>query len=302
MLSSSAEGGLEATFLPDAGMVCCALRHRDQELLGRRGGVEHYVAAHSTMGIPLLHPWANRLTERRFELGGRIVDLDRAAELVAVDPNGLPIHGLLAGHRGWRVDVEEADRAGARLLASFDFARDPQLIAAFPFPHELEMAVTLSGPTLEIATALTATGGEPVPVSFGYHPYLKLPGVPREQWQVKLPVSSHIVVDPRMIPTGGREPAIGVEPGPLAHRTFDDGYAEIAPDTRFRVSGGGRRIELAFEEGYPIAVLYAPEDDEVICFEPMTAPTNALVSGEDLRWVQPGRKWTSRFSISVASE
>ena len=94
---------LEATFVPKAGMVCSSLRHRGEELLGQRGGLEAYVAERSTMGIPLLHPWANRLGERRFEVAGSEVDLDAAEPPPSTDPQGLPIHGLLAAASGWEV-------------------------------------------------------------------------------------------------------------------------------------------------------------------------------------------------------
>ena len=74
-LATPGRGGIEATFVPDAGMVGCSLRHREEELLGQRGGVRAYVAERSTMGIPLLYPWANRLTQRRFSVADRDVDL-----------------------------------------------------------------------------------------------------------------------------------------------------------------------------------------------------------------------------------
>ena len=45
------------------------------------------------------------------------------------------------------------------------------------------------------------------------------------------------------------------------------------------LAGGGRRIELAFLSGFPYAQVFAPAEDAVVAFEPMTAPTNALVSG-----------------------
>ena len=56
---------------------------------------------------------------------------------------------------------------------------------------------------------------------------------------------------------------------------------------------------MAFERSFDVAVVYAPPDDDVICFEPMTAPTNALVSGERLALVAPGEEYNARFSISV---
>src|SRR6266498_5183923 len=89
---SAPAAGLEATFVPDAGMVGCSLVHRGAELLGQRGGLAAYVKTRSTMGIPLLHPWANRLGARRFEIAGRQVDLDSADPPPSTDPNGLPIH------------------------------------------------------------------------------------------------------------------------------------------------------------------------------------------------------------------
>lgn len=287
---------LVATYVPAAGMVCASLTHRGEELLGQRGGLERYVETRGTMGIPLLHPWANRLAADRVEVGGRVVDVTPAGAAAARDPNGLPIHGLLSAHPGWEV----AEATDGRLRASFDFAAQADLLAAFPFPHELEMDVTLHGTTLRVATALRATGDVAVPVSFGYHPYFTLPGAERQAWEVQLPVREHLVVDDRMIPTGEREAPQGAHDGPLGDRTFDDGYT-VAEGARFALAGGGRRIEVTFEEGYPIAVVYAPDDDDVVCFEPMTAPTNALGSGEGLRTVAPGETFRAVFSVTVGS-
>ena len=52
---------LEAMFVPGAGMLCCSLRHRGEELLAQNAGVGAYARQGKTMGIPLLYPWANRL-------------------------------------------------------------------------------------------------------------------------------------------------------------------------------------------------------------------------------------------------
>ena len=89
-------GDLEATWVPAAGMVGASLRHRGDELLGQRGGLAAYVERGSTFGIPLLHPWANRLGAGRFGVAGREVHLPARAAPVRRDEHGLPIHGLLA--------------------------------------------------------------------------------------------------------------------------------------------------------------------------------------------------------------
>ena len=64
---SDEESGLEATFVPGAGMLCCSLRHRGEELLAQNDGVDAYARQGKTMGIPLLYPWANRLAGLRLQ-------------------------------------------------------------------------------------------------------------------------------------------------------------------------------------------------------------------------------------------
>jgi galactose mutarotase-like enzyme len=109
-------------------------------------------------------------------------------------------------------------------------------------------------------------------------------------------VREQVVLDSEQLPTGDLEPA-DVAAGPLGSRTFDDEFA--APAQPFVLAGGGRRIEVSFDRGYPYAQVYAPDDDDVIAFEPMTAPTNTLVSGQGLNLLQPGESYEAAFSITV---
>lgn len=283
-------GELEATFVPEIGMVGSSLRHRGEELLGQVGGLEKYAQRGSSFALPLLHPWANRLDGMRY---GQ-VELDPERSPIHFEENGLPIHGLLSGSPHW----ELVEQGGADLTARFSFDR-PELLAAFPYPHELTVAVTLTTSTLRVETTLRPTGVTAVPVSFGYHPYLTLPGVAREDFRVAMPVSERAVLDDRGIPTGASDP-VALEAGPLGEQTFDDLFTDIAPGAAFALEGGGRRIEVLFEEGYPFAQVFAPDGNDFICYEPMTAPTNALVTGDALRRVEPGAEFGARFSIRVS--
>ena len=287
-------GDLEAAYVPDAGMVCASLRHAGAELLGQRGGLEAYRERGSTFGIPLLHPWANRLSAFDVELLGRRMRL-AGSPLVRIDEHGLPIHGLLAASPRWRVIEHARDRVRAAL--DFD---ERGLLDAFPFPHVLELDAHLAPDSLTVRTTVIATGDGAVPLAFGYHPYVTLPGVPRERWEVSLPVRRRLLLDERGIPTGATEP---VEPfhGAIGGRAWDDCFAELVPGEPFALAGGGRRIEVAFCEGYPVAQVFAPPGKELICFEPMTAPTNALVTGDGLRTVAPGERATARFAVRVVT-
>jgi galactose mutarotase-like enzyme len=298
-LESDARGGLVAVFVPEAGMICCSLKHRGEELLGQRAGLRAYVDHYSTMGIPFLHPWANRLGAARFELAGREVDLTLPDLPLKHDDAGLPMHGLLPAAAGWRVDRHAELEHGGVLAASFDFAVYPHLLEAFPFPHLVEIEATLVEGSLEIATSLTATGDVAVPIAFGFHPYLCLPGVPRAEWLLEAPVHERVVLDERGLPTGAHEP-IAIEPGPLGGRTYDDAFHAPSPGTAFALTGPDRRLELRFDSGYPFTQIFAPAGLDAIAIEPMTAPTNALLSaGPELTFVPPGETFGATFSISV---
>jgi aldose 1-epimerase len=293
-----AGGPLQATFLPSLGMVCSSLLHQGDELLDLRGGPAEYAEHGSTFGIPLLHPWANRLSDWRYDAGGGHVELDRRWSVVQRDSvSGLPIHGLLAASRDWTVtDAQEQS-----LTAVLDFGAHHDLLLAFPFPHSLEFHAAIDAARLSIRLTVTPTSPKRVPISFGFHPYLRLPGSDRRTWELELPVRRRATLDSRGIPNGTSQ---SVEPdrlsGPLADRVFDDCFDQLVPaPTIFAVSDERRRIGVEFVSGYTVAQVYAPAASQFICFEPMTAPVDALKHGRGLRWADPGGNFFAEFAVSV---
>jgi galactose mutarotase-like enzyme len=291
-------GDLEATFVPSLGMVATSLRHRGEELLGQREGLRAYADRGATMGIPILHPWANRLAGDEYAVDGRRVRLPADAALVRREEHGLAIHGLLAASPHWRCEPRPSDGGRARLSAELDFAAHEELMAGFPFAHRLALDVALDPESLTIQATVRATGTARVPVAFGFHPYLRLPGLARADWTVSLPARRLLITDERGIPTGATAPAAPFD-GPLDGRTYDDGFDDLPPRPSFVLQGGGRRVSVAFLSGFPVAQVFAPPGEDVICFEPMTAPTNALVTGRDLPLVAPGESYAAAFEIRV---
>jgi galactose mutarotase-like enzyme len=283
---------LEAQFVPDAGMIGISLTDSGVELLGQRHGLDAYVAAGKTMGIPILYPWANRLGANTYTAEGTTVTLTAGQHGVRTDPNGLPIHGVLAAYPNWRVTHESANE----LTAEVDFG-DQDLLASFPFPHRLALTVTLFERTLRLRTSVTPSADRAVPLCFGFHPYLQLPDVPRDHWIIETPPLRHLKLDRQGLPTGetARQPA---STEPLGDKVFDDGYDEVAEGAVFAVSGGGRRVEVHFELGYAAAQIFAPSSESVVCFEPMTAPTDALRRG-GYPTAEPGGWGVAQFSIRV---
>jgi aldose 1-epimerase len=285
---------LEAQFVPDAGMIGVSLTDSGVQLLGQRHGLDAYVADGKTMGIPILYPWANRLGANTYTAENATVTLTPGSNGVRPDPNGLPIHGVLAAYPRWRVTVASANE----LTAELDFGADPNLLASFPYPHLLALTVRLTDQNVTVRTAVTPTGDQAVPLCFGFHPYLQLPGARRDQWVIETPPLRHLHLDGRGLPTGEttRQQASAEQ---LSGKSFDEAYDEVPDGAVFAVSGAGRRLEVHFECGYPAAQIFAPPAENVVCFEPMAAPTDALRCGS-YRSARPGESAVAQFSIRAS--
>jgi aldose 1-epimerase len=165
----------------------------------------------------------------------------------------------------------------------------------------LAVSVQLADRTLTVHTTVSATGDAAVPLCFGFHPYLHLPDAPRSEWVIEAPPLRHLALDERGLPTGESEPQPPLREA-LGNKGFDDAFDQVGDGAVFAVSGGGRRVEVHFEQGYPATQIFAPLGEEpekkVVCFEPMTAPTDALRRG-GYRCAGPGDPAVAEFSIRV---
>jgi galactose mutarotase-like enzyme len=286
------DGSTTATYVPEANMLCASLKVDSVERLDQRKGVEAYATSGSTMGIPLLYPWANRLGARSFDAASMHVEIPDDPGRIHVDETGTPIHGVIPA----LMPFDASTPTEGTITGTLSWTSD-ELLALFPFAHELELTATVEHHALSVATTVTAAHGNPVPVSFGFHPYLKLLGAPRTEWTVELPSCNALTLDERMLPTGERKPH-QEQTLRLAEHAFDNAYELTTEQARFRASADAQRITVEFETGYRFAQVFSPRDADFVCFEPMTATGNALVSGDGLRVLEPGEQARAAFRIS----
>lgn len=309
--------------IPDAGMVASSFTVRGHELLGQRQGLAGYIERGKTFGIPLLAPWANRLSGPVYTVCDTTVDVSGVPG-VGTDANGLPIHGLLAGTQGWHVSeagiADPRDSAGMQALdaeAVLDFDDRRPEFPAFPFAHRLQVRYRLivappeSVPALgwqlrlEVRTVISPTGPDPVPIAFGWHPYFQVPWVAREEWEVAIPFTRHAALDDRCVPTG----MVTTEPAtrePLGSVTYDDLYTDVPDLARVHIgfscpasAGPSGQLVVEYTSGYPYAILYAPDSDPVIAVEPMAAPTDPFGGAFPVRTVEPGSDFAATWAVEV---
>jgi galactose mutarotase-like enzyme len=287
-------GEREATFIPGCGMACESVRHRGDDYVAWPRPLAELRAGRMT-AVPLVHPWGNRLEHRRYRVGRREVDLSSVD--LPTDPNGLPIHGNLRGAT-FEITRAEATTRGAHLAARLDYGARPDLLRAFPFPHVVTIDARLGERGLRLTTTIEPTGRAAVPISFCWHPYLRIHGAPRREWDLRWPACERLLVDDRVLPTGEAvsQPA---EHTPLGRRTFDDHY-RLRRDRRFSLAARDRMVELQFGPTYPFAQLFVPARGDFAAIEPMTATIDAL-GRRRTPMVAPGDRFRAWFTIEPRS-
>ena len=294
---------MEVSIATSVGNIAYDMQVNGKPILLRPSAtLSEWKAKPSQAGIPFLAPWANRLDTDSYWANGRKYLLNPDAAALRRDGNGLAIHGLLLFASDWQVTVRKADDQGAEVTSRLDFWKHPEWMAQFPFAHSIEMTYRLAGGVLEVRTAIENHSREPMPLCIGFHPWYQIPDCPRDRWKVHVPVRDHYTLSDKFIPTGETTPVQLPDPTPLAGRQLDDVFGGVNSSDEFWVEGNGARISVRYGSKYPIAVVYAPQAKNVICFEPMTAVTNAfnlahagLYGG--LESIQPGERWVESFWI-----
>ena len=260
-------------------------------------------------GVPFLWPWANRIDGLSYWVNGKKYAINTELGNVRVGPVPTPIHGLLVSAEQWKVIRAEAGPTEAVVTSRIELWREPAMMAQFPFANAVTTSYRLKEGILEVETVVENLSSEPLPVSLGFHPYFQVNDAPRDEWKVRLPAREKFVLNERLIPTGEKIANPFADPQPLKGVALDDVFGSLVRDAdgwaRFRLEGARESVTVEYGESYPVAVVYAPPGRGFVCFEPMSAPTNAFNAAhdgwfKDLPVVAPGGVWKGVFRVVPA--
>jgi aldose 1-epimerase len=306
---ADAARGIEVSVVPSIGNRAYEMLVRGENILYSPSGDPSALQTDWHLnGIPFLAPWANRMPGG-FHANGKYYRFNSGSNSIRLDPNGIPIHGMLTSSPFWEVVDLGADSESAHVTSRLEFWRYPDLLANWPFAHEYLMTYRLADGVLETAVTLINRSSEPMPVAVGFHPYFQLPGIPLEEAIAHIPVGRHIATDGFLVATGETTPVSFTDGVCLNQHRFDDGYTGLlrSPDGRavFSVEARGKKIEVAFGPRYGVAIVYAPLGQNFICFEPMSAITNGINLAHEgkygeLQTVAPGGTWEESFWIGAS--
>ncbi len=255
------------------------------------------------LGIPYLGPWANRLSEDAFFANGKRYRLNPDVFDLHRDSEGLSIHGLLLFAEGWEVVSVQSGDDCAEVTSRLEFWKHPEWMSQFPFAHTIEMTHRLSHGVLEVRVAVHNLSVDTMPLVIGFHPWYQITDAPRDEWRVHVPVRTRYQLSQKTVPTGKAEAVTLPDSFSLAEHRLDDVFGGVRHQDEFTVEGKSQKIAIRFGPKYPVAIVFAPSNRPVICFEPMSGVTNGFNLHHagmypELQSVAPGAVWMESFWIT----
>ncbi len=249
-----------------------------------------------------LAPWPNRLRDGRWTLEGEELQLP-----VSEPGQGNAIHGLVRWVN-WAVEARD-DR---RVVLGYRLAAQP----GYPFTVHFTAEYAVDGDSGLTATLTARTlGSRAAHVALGIHPYLRAGTEFVDECSLHIPARTFLVTDDRGIPIATK-PVDGTaydfrDPHTIGDTVVDTCYTDLLPSddgrTTVRLAApDGTATELWTEDPAAWIQVYTGDTLEHsrrrqgLAVEPMTAPGNALATGEGVAVVEPGDSLAMVWGVSAA--
>ncbi len=299
--------GAKAKIMVDRGFNCfsfCPLvAGKPVELLWTMPNFEADGDRPTRSGIPILFPFAGRLSGTSFKFNDREIPLQ-------IDPHhGYALHGFVY-NRVWRVIAQGPASVTGEFQASID---DPELLKRWPADFRIRVCYELEGTELRTSISVDNPGREPLPFGLGAHGYFRVPlgsGASPDSCRISIPAESYWELD-KMLPTGRKPPATGAygvsDPVPFGEMKLDDVFTDLqstAGKVTCRIDDPttARRLDVVFDDSFRECVVFNPPHREAVCIEPYTCAPDAFALAErgidaGLRILAPGESFAARVDM-----
>ncbi len=247
----------------------------------------------------LLAPWPNRIRDGRYTFDGQELQLP----LTEPDRHNAS-HGLVRWS-AWSIEELTAHSVSLTLRVMAQ--------PGYPWTLDLHALYDLSADGLTMTLSATNLSASRAPYASGAHPYLSTGDGPVDDWELTLPCETRLLVDGQLIPSGRddvRDTDLDFRMArPIGSTSLDTAFTGLARDSsgraqvvvRDRRTGAG--TVLWVDEHHRWLQLFTGDAlprraRESLAVEPMTAPPNAFVTGEDLVVLSPAGQDGDQHSVS----
>lgn len=250
----------------------------------------------------VLFPWPNRTQDGRFSFSGETHQLE-----ITEPALGNASHGLVR-----RREFDLLDVGAAHVEQAVQVGGEP----GWPFPLRHVVRHQLGPGGLTVTHTVTNTGAGPAPFGLGVHAFLRAGDTDLDDCTLSVPAAEVLPIErERNLPDGPVRAVRGAEDFRVA-RSLDSVWLDTpftglqrADDDRARTwlrapNGTGACLWTSAELGW-VQVFTAdpghgqayPGRGRALAVEPMSCPPNALISGDDLVVLDPGRSWSAQWGI-----
>lgn len=273
------KSGTEASILVSAGFNCFSWTVPDggerRDLLFADSSFGGGGCRPTSGGIPLMFPFAGRIGKGKYSWQGRDYTLPEG------DHRGNAIHGFVF-NRPWRIVEQHPNSLTGEFLAGRDA---DEVLELWPCDFAIRVTYSVSPGTLLSQVELSNPGENPLPFTFGWHPYFRMPLASEGSMTdttLTVPTSTIIPLE-EMLPTGklqSLDDSLSLSDGfVIGDRAFDDPFLldEATGDVHLvtlRDQASGRSLKQSFSPDIRYAVIYTPGDRGSICVEPQTGSTD----------------------------
>lgn len=254
-------------------------------------------------GIVLV-PWPNRVRDALWSLDGAPQQLD-----ITEVARGGALHGLLR-FTDYTVREQTPDAVTLGALIA------PQ--HGWPFILDTWVRYALEPDGITVTHGVRNHSERTAPWAVGTHPFLRVGDVPVERLRLTAPAASYFVVDERLNPTAEEPVTVPVDLRSgriVGELDLDTAYGQL---THAAASGGrgdsawleapdGSRTTLWQDLDWGYLQVFTtdafPRDGvhgRAVAVEPMTAPPDALNSGQSLIWLDPDATWEGSWGLRYA--
>ncbi|HEX7834992.1 MAG TPA: aldose 1-epimerase family protein [Pseudolysinimonas sp.] len=251
-------------------------------------------------GIVLV-PWPNRVRDARWSFDGQPQQLD-----ITEVARGGALHGLLRF-------TDYAIREQTPDAVTFAALIAPQ--HGWPFLLDTWVRYALEPDGVTVTHGVRNLSAQRAPWAVGTHPFLRVGDVPVEQLTITAPAATYFEVDERLNPVAESPVTAAVDlrdprvVGELALDTAYGGLVHGAPadgrgDSAWLDAPDGSRTTLWQDLDWSYLQVFTTDRfprggsfGRAIAVEPMTAPPDALNSGQGLIWLEPDAAWQGSWGL-----
>jgi len=248
-----------------------------------------------------LSPWPNRVRDAVWSYQGAEQKLD-----ITEPERHTALHGLL---QFTDFDVVEQTDDSVTLGAFIP----PQ--HGWPFALDIEVEYRAVADGVRVTHRATNRSAVAAPYATGSHPYLRIGDGGVEELTVTVSSARYIAVDERLNPIETRSvegTRFDLRAGvPFRELDLDTAYADVElvdGASAWLTAPDGSTLALLQDADWSYSQVFTTDlfnqgggRRAAVAVEPMTAPPDALNSGEGLIWIEPGATWSGSWGLRYRS-